>query len=114
MREKGIKGEDKAVSHLKLKGYRIVERNYRTPFGEVDVIAERDGVMIFVEVKSRSKDRAEEAFTLSKAKRLYKSAMVYLASKGLLDHPFRFDLIAISDDELEHYENILWEDGVIG
>ena len=51
-REKGKRGEDRAVEFLKSKGYSIVERNFYSKFGEIDIIAEREGVYHFVEVKS--------------------------------------------------------------
>lgn len=114
MKNKGKEAEDRAVAYLKGRGYKIIERNYFTRFGEIDVIAKKDEFIVFVEVKSNRSWEAEYSFTSYKAKRLYKSAIIYLSSKGLSGHPFRFDLIAIGNDGLKHYENVLEEGGAIG
>ena len=50
----GLKGENLAVKHIKKCGYKLIKRNYVTPFGEADIIAERDGETVFIEVKTRS------------------------------------------------------------
>ncbi|MBR2336687.1 MAG: YraN family protein [Clostridia bacterium] len=52
----GKKGEDLAVKFIKKSGYKLVKRNFSTPFGEADAIFEKDGVTVFVEVKTRSND----------------------------------------------------------
>lgn len=54
MRPLGIKGEELAVKFLKKKGYRIISRNFKSPIGEIDIIAEDLGTFVFVEVKTRS------------------------------------------------------------
>ncbi len=53
-REIGIAGEDEAAKALKKKGYRIVEKNYRSRFGEIDIVAEEKGYLVFIEVKRRN------------------------------------------------------------
>ncbi len=113
MREAGRRAEEKAVSYLLKRGFEILERNYSTRFGEIDIVAREGSVLVFVEVKSRNRGDPELSFTPSKARKLYKTAMIYLASKGLLNLPIRFDLIAISGSGLAHYENILGEGGII-
>lgn len=114
MRVSGKIGEEKAVQFLRRKGYKILERNFFTRYGEIDIVAEKEGVIVFVEVKSSSGWESEQNFTQSKAKRVYKSALIYLSSKDLEGFPFRFDFIAINGDEIRHYENVLGEDGNIG
>lgn len=114
MRKKGKEAEDRAIAYLRSKGYKIIERNYFTRFGEIDVIAQKGEVIVFIEVKSNRSWEAEYSFTPHKAKRLYKSALIYLSSKGLKGRPFRFDLIAIGNDSLRHYESVLEEGGAIG
>lgn len=114
MKEKGKRAEEEAIAYLKRKGYSILERNYFTRFGEIDVVAKKDGFIVFIEVKSSKAWDAEYNITLHKAKKLYKAAMVYLSRKGFVDLPFRFDLIAINGGNLNHYENILGEGGVFG
>jgi len=60
-RELGAAGEEAACSFLRRRGYRIMDRNYRCPFGEIDVIARRGGLTVFCEVKTRSGGDFEEA-----------------------------------------------------
>ena len=97
MRATGLKGEGIAIKFLKKQGYKILEKNYRTPFGEIDIIALRDGVVVFVEVKARNTDLfgfPEEAVTRQKQERIKRSALCYL--KNLKEvPPVRFDVISI-------------------
>lgn len=97
MRETGLEGEDIAIRFLKKEGYKILEKNYRTPFGEIDIIASKNGVVVFIEVKARNRDlfgSPKEAVTVKKQERIKRSALYYL--KGLKDMPpVRFDVISI-------------------
>jgi putative endonuclease len=94
----GRKGEDAAARALADRGYRIEARNVRTSAGELDLIAERDGWTVLVEVKAR-RGRAhglpEEAVTAAKKARLLAAAQCYLQERGLLDSPWRIDVIAV-------------------
>ncbi|MEA2013824.1 MAG: YraN family protein [Thermodesulfobacteriota bacterium] len=96
--EKGKEGEDIAAACLREKGYKIIERNYRCRYGEIDIIA-MDGVdIVFIEVKSRKSDNfglPEEAVGLTKQKKISKVALNYLIEKELVDHNARFDIVAI-------------------
>ncbi len=97
-RQVGKSGEDRAVRFLKKKGYRIIERNYRCIFGEIDLVATDQDEIVFVEVKSRrSKDfgNPEAAVDIKKQKKISRIAMNYLAEKELGDHNARFDVVAI-------------------
>jgi putative endonuclease len=110
----GDRGENAAVQYLRKLGYKILIRNHKNQFGEIDIIA-RDGEwIVFVEVKTRSSDIAghpTSAITLAKQRQLTKLAMVFLKDHRLLDHRGRFDVIAITwprDSklpEIEHYIN---------
>ncbi len=96
--EKGKKGEDIAVACLRKEGYRIIERNYRCLYGEVDIIAMDAGDVVFIEVKSRKSDNfgsPEEAVNIIKQRKISKVALNYLQKKGLTDHNARFDIVAI-------------------
>ncbi len=96
--EKGKKGEDIAAACLRKEGYRIIERNYRCLYGEVDIIAMDAGDVVFIEVKSRKSDNfgsPEEAVNIIKQRKISKVALNYLQKKGLTDHNARFDIVAI-------------------
>lgn len=93
----GQLGEEMAVQYLQDRGYRIVERNFHLLKTEVDIIAAKDGVIIFVEVKTRSREdygTGSEAVTLRKQKQLWKAAMAYVKDWS----PVRFDVISILID----------------
>lgn len=94
----GRAGEMAAVALLILKGYRVRHRNWRGPSGELDLIAERSGRLVFVEVKTRSSQLyggAASAFNRSKQAVVARTAASYLSRYGLWDRPCRFDLVAI-------------------
>jgi putative endonuclease len=114
----GDLGERLAAHHLEAKGYRIIERNYRRPEGEIDIIARQNGTIAFVEVKSRrgaSHGLAREAITAAKAARLVQLAEIY-AGDNAPEAALRIDLIAIdfAPDgrilSLSHYENAITEE----
>ncbi len=96
--QKGRDGERLALDLLKKSGYRILKRNYRSPYGEIDIIARDGQCYCFVEVKSRSCDRfglPQEALDFSKRRRMQNCALDYLKKNGLLDHRARFDVVSI-------------------
>ena len=95
----GRTGEDRAARFLASQGYRILERNYRTRSGEIDLIALHQGTVAFVEVKTRSNDAfgaPELAVDRRKQQRMIKTALVYIRSKKLHQVPCRFDVVAIT------------------
>ncbi len=97
----GAAGERAAAEYLGKKGYEIVARNYRSRFGEIDLIARGGGCLVFVEVKTRkpgAKVGPLEAVTPAKRRRIVKTALVYLsgpngAAPGLQP---RFDVVAVA------------------
>jgi putative endonuclease len=96
----GQAGEDRAAKFLAKQGYRLLERNYRTPHGEIDLIALHEGTIVFVEVKTRTSDAfgaPELAVTPQKQRRMVKTALGYIKYKKLHQVPCRFDVVAISD-----------------
>lgn len=102
----GKSGEKTAAKFLRKKGYNIAGTNYRCRFGEIDIIAEKDGVMVFVEVKARSSAKfglGYEAVTADKQAKLIKTAQHYMAENG--EAPARFDVISIDGSEITHIEN---------
>lgn len=91
--------EDAAARHLKAQGYKVVERNFATRFGEIDIVAVQRDVVVFVEVKSRSSDDygpPEEGVTATKQAHLRRAAELYLKRHRLLDSPCRFDVLALT------------------
>ncbi len=109
-------GEKTAESFLIRKGYRIIGRNVRTPYGEIDLIGEEGGVVAFIEVKTRASTDfglPEEGVTPKKQEHMVKAAEAYMQ-----DHPdqgpgWRLDVIAIRKlpgnrlPEIVHFENVL-------
>lgn len=102
----GRTGEQIAEKYLtEVKGARLLERNYTVRGGEIDLIAEMDGVIIFVEVKLRTHGYLHESITPTKQKRLSKAALIYLQRHGLLERTARFDAILIQfPDSIEYIE----------
>lgn len=96
-KETGAIGEHKASLYLKNHGYKIVERNFYTKLGEIDIIAKKDGVVVFVEVKTRMQKiygRPAEAVNRYKQKNIIKTAQVYMM-KYNSEIECRFDVIEV-------------------
>jgi putative endonuclease len=97
-RQAGESGESLAVKLLKRNGYKIIEQNYRCKLGEIDIIAEDDGVLTFVEVKARRTDEFEEpksAVTPQKQRKISMVALEYLKETEQMEKNARFDVVAI-------------------
>lgn len=95
----GVQGEQVAAAYLTAHGYRIRERNFRCRLGEIDLIAEEGGRVVFVEVKTRRGHHyglPQEAVNRAKQERLRRLAEYYLRGHGGLDRPCRFDVLAIT------------------
>jgi putative endonuclease len=110
----GEMGERLAVQHLESRGYIVRDRNYRRREGEIDIIAERDGVLSFVEVRCRRGDRmgtAVESVTPAKQRRMVMLAEAYAQEHEGLPEAMRIDVIAVdlAPDgrllSLQHFEN---------
>ena len=94
----GIIGERLAGEELTRRGYAILETRYRTAHGEIDLVCERDGTLVFVEVKTRATDEfgtAAESVTDRKKRRVARMAEEYLARECTASVPCRFDVVAI-------------------
>ncbi len=94
----GRRGEDIAAWFLRAKLYRIRTRRYKTPVGEIDLVAERSGTLVFVEVKARrSFDAEDDAVLKVNRQRILRAAQYYLARyPAAADMPIRFDLIFLA------------------
>jgi putative endonuclease len=113
----GELGERLAVQHLLAKGYRICERNFRFREGEIDIIAEQDGLLAFIEVRCRrgnAMGTASESLTTAKQRRLVGLAEAYGQTDEHLPERRRIDVIALDFEpngrllSLEHIEGAVW------
>jgi len=97
-RETGILGEKLARDFLKKRGYRIIETNYRSPTGEIDIIAKHKDYLVFVEVRTKKSlefGSPEESITLTKMERLRTTALHYQQNHDKLPELWRIDVVAI-------------------
>jgi len=109
----GKLGEDAATQYLEAAGYTIVARNFRIRSAEIDIIAQRDDLLAFVEVKTRSNTRhglPSEAVTLRKQKKIIEAAGVFLQDEKFCDCACRFDVVEVflsgeRVEEINHIEN---------
>jgi putative endonuclease len=115
----GARGEQLAAAHLEQRGYRIRARNVRLPpWGEIDIVAEREGVLALVEVRIRRGPGFGgplESITAVKRRRMLRAARAYLAHLGDDPPPARIDVIGIALDSagrlvrIDHVENAVEE-----
>lgn len=110
----GRYGEDLAVDYLEKKGYKIKERNFRTRFGEIDIVGYDKDILVFVEVKTKighDFGEPEEMINKTKLSKVKKMGEVYLQNNNL-DVSCRVDVVAIVLDEdmkverIDHYEAV--------
>jgi putative endonuclease len=110
----GQRGEAVAARYLRRKGYKIIAHGDRARLGEIDVVAVDRGTVVFVEVKTRrAQDTGNPAEAVDgvKQRQLTRLAVAYLRRYHLLEHPARFDVIAVTWPEterrpvIEHIEN---------
>ncbi|MFA5909364.1 MAG: YraN family protein [Vicinamibacterales bacterium] len=94
----GLEGEQMAATELERLGYQILDRRYRSRFGEIDLIARDGGTVVFVEVKTKTDSRfgdPVEMVTSQKQRRLVSMAEEYVSNHALHHTPCRFDVVAI-------------------
>ncbi|MDH5507960.1 MAG: YraN family protein [Anaerolineae bacterium] len=108
-------GEAMAAKYLSQKGYAIIERNFRTEYGEIDLVAKIEQTVVFVEVKTRttpSYGYPEEAITAEKMEHMWAAAQAYIQAHSEAQTDWRIDVIAIinlgknSTPEITHFENV--------
>lgn len=95
-------GERLARLFLSKRGYEIVLQNYRTRFGEIDIIAQKENKLFFVEVKARTTDEfgpPQEAVTRYKLNRLRRAVEIYLLDKNLSNQDWQIDVISVAIDK---------------
>lgn len=104
----GKQYEQEAVRYLEKTGYKIVEQNFKLlPIGEIDIIAKKDKIIVFVEVKYRKSKNFGFPFefvTKSKQKKVIKTALCYI-KKNKIKADIRFDIISICGNDIEHIKN---------
>ena len=107
--EIGSEGEEQAVEHLKAQEYTLIKRNFRHKHGEIDIIAKAKDILVFIEVKYRSKTKfakAEEMLTYSKQQKLINAANIFLQENPKFEnYECRFDLIAINKEDINWIKN---------
>lgn len=109
--EIGKEGEELAAGYLREKGYRILDRNVRLKYGELDIVAEKGGELVFVEVKTRRSSffgAPEESVTRKKQGKLISLAFGYLKGRQLEGKPFHFDVVTVTFQNgpvIHHLEN---------
>lgn len=107
-------GEELASKFLKEKGYKIIERNFRKGYGEIDIIATRDNTLVFIEVKTRATNLfggAINAISYHKLQKLIKTCKLYKFTHKNLPELMRIDAILIDMEDkmvknIQHVENI--------
>lgn len=117
--ELGKKGERAACRYLRRRGCRILAKNYRCPFGEIDIVAREGDTMVFLEVKTRASDTFGDpqlAVTPRKRRRVVGAALAFMKRFGLKGCSCRFDVIAVSVGggrraEIEWIRNAFGSDG---
>lgn len=111
--EKGRLGENEASKYLISKGYKIIDRNYRTRIGEIDIIAQKFQTLIFVEVKTRTNTNygfPYEAVNRRKMDKILKTSLVYIQQNSLNNYQIRYDIIEVflyKKIKINHIENVL-------
>ena len=116
------KGEALAGKILKKKGYKILKRNYVSKYGEIDIVAYDNGIICFVEVKTRQSENygpPELAVTKEKRKRIVRTALNYLTINNIEDTDCRFDVVSIlykedvNKPDIELLESAFTADGIV-
>ncbi|SEK20799.1 YraN family protein [Paenibacillus sp. OK003] len=101
--QKGRLGEEAACDWLREHSYRILRKNWRCRSGEIDIVASHEGMIVFIEVRSRSGTvqygTPQESVDIRKMKQVRATASVYLQMTGETDHQIRFDVIAVMLDK---------------
>ncbi len=108
-RRVGTEQETKVQKYLQEQGYEILARNFYTKHGEIDLIAKKDGYLVFVEVKYRADGRfgaPEEAVDYRKQKKIIAAAQYYLYKNRIsFDTPCRFDVAGVTGEKIRVIEN---------
>jgi putative endonuclease len=116
-RETGLLGEKLAREFLEEQGYRVLEKNYRCPTGEIDIVAEHGDSLVFVEVRAKRGPEfgtPEESITPAKMDKLRTSAAHYIQSHDGLPSSWRIDVVAVELDNRNRASRIELIEGAVG
>ncbi len=105
---RGRSAEERAEWFLRDSGYEILERNARSELGEIDLVAREGGDLVFIEVRSRADDStggAEETVGITKQRHITRAAAAYLADHALGFDTCRFDVVAITGDDIALFQD---------
>ena len=107
----GQEGEERVAFYLKQRGFVIEHKNYRKRFGEIDIIASKDDLLIFVEVKRRKRSYFDlsQLINWSKQKKIINVAKEYIAQHNHDQKYCRFDVALIDNDQLTYLQNAFQE-----
>lgn len=112
--QKGKYGEELAYKYLISKGYKVLDRNYNTKVGEIDIIACKDNIVAFIEVKSRTSINygyPYEAVNWNKRSRIIKASKIYMKHKNIKEYQIRYDIIEVylqNPVRINHLENVFF------
>ena len=104
----GSNYEKIAGQYLEQQGYQIIEYNFHSRYGEIDIIAKHQGYLVFVEVKYRENDKSGhplEAVSVSKQRTISKCAFYYLQKHKVQEEAVRFDVVGILGDKIQVIQN---------
>lgn len=110
----GAEFERRAAAYLERRGLRVVEKNYVCRRGELDLVCDDGGTLVFVEVRARADGRfgaPEETVRRLKRRRLVLAARHYLMVRRVEDRPCRFDVVAIEGTDIRYYPDAFQVDG---
>ncbi|MEM7618251.1 MAG: YraN family protein [Pseudomonadota bacterium] len=108
--DRGLWAENIAKIYLVLKGYRILHSRFKSPVGEIDIIAKKQNSIIFIEVKARqTQSQALESITYKMRQRIERAAMLYCSKHDLTDTQMRFDLISVIPPLKIHHLDNAWQ-----
>jgi putative endonuclease len=109
----GKLGEQKALLYLKDKGYKLLDKNFKSKFGEIDIIVSKDDCVYFIEVKTRTNTRKGmpyEAVNYTKIKHIYRAANYYLLKNDYKDYKLKIGVISIliinNGVEIKFWDNV--------
>jgi putative endonuclease len=108
--KRGRDAEQAASLWLRLKGYRILDRRVKTPLGEIDIVAGKGRMLIFVEVKARGEmAKALEAVTMETRRRIQEAARLWVSRRRkLAEHVWRFDIVLLAPGKLPRHMRDAW------